>query len=295
MSYILIAIIAYLFFAINAVIDKFLLQKKQIGHPATYAFVIGMLSLAVVVLAPFGFFVPENDIIFISLISGALFTFALLAFFAGLSRGEASRIVPVAGGFVPVFTMILAYFWIGERLAPQDFLALMLLILGSMLMAGRGKRGARTWLPYILLASALFAVSFTLTKQVFDQTGFINGFIWTRFGMAAGALVLLLNATARRAIFVHAKKSSHGTGMLFLAGQIIGALAGIAQNIAISRGSVTIVNALQGTQFVFLLVLAALISLQYPKVMREDLSSGALSQKVAAVILISAGVLILSL
>ncbi len=64
MLFIWVAIFAYFLFAINAVIDKYLLHQSRIGHPATYAFAIGTLSLVVIVLVPFGFEILPAEVIY---------------------------------------------------------------------------------------------------------------------------------------------------------------------------------------------------------------------------------------
>lgn len=298
MNFVWIAIFAYVLFAVNAVIDKFLLHKKRIDEPATYAFAIGVLSLAAIVLIPFGFTIPSVDEAMLSLTAGIFFTFALYLFFSALKLSEASRVVPVQGGFVPFFTLIFAYFVIGERLTADDLLAFGLLVAGSVLIGkgSKGRKGSkrRNWISYALGAALLFAMSFTMTKAVFETLGFINGFIWTRLGMAAGALLLFTDPKSRQAILVQIHSTSHNTGTLFIAGQIIGALAGMAQNFAIAQGSVTIVNALQGTQFVFVLGLTAFLSLWHPQILKEESSQKILIRKIAAVALISIGVAVLA-
>lgn len=299
-NYIFVAIFAYSLFAVNAVIDKFLLHKRRIGHPATYAFTIGMLSLAVLVLAPFGLSFSGWEFTALALTAGMFFTFALFLFFSSLKIAETSRVVPIQGGFVPFFTLILAYLVLGERLGETDIVAIGLLLGGSVLITtGKGNEGQGgergAWVRLALGAAFLFALSFTMTKSVFDMLGFINGFIWTRFGMAIGALLMLFDPDARKAIFSQIHRTSPQTGFLFITGQIVGALAGIGQNFAIALGSVTIVNALAGTQFVFLFILTALLSIWSPKILREEISSPILVRKGLATALISAGVAILAL
>jgi hypothetical protein len=74
--YIIIAIVAYSLYAINGVIDKFLLSKA-VRSPAVYAFYIGITAPFTLVLAPFGLqMLPVTDIL-IALISGAAFVLAL--------------------------------------------------------------------------------------------------------------------------------------------------------------------------------------------------------------------------
>ena len=84
------------------------------------------------------------------------------------------------------------------------------------------------------------------------------------------------------------------TGLVFLVAQAIGAAGGLLQNFAISQGSVTIVNALAGTQFVFLLLLTVSLSALRPKILRERFTRNIMVQKVVAVSLITIGILLLA-
>lgn len=290
--YLWLAIAAYFLFAINAVIDKFLLGSKRIGHPAVYAFGVGILSLTVLVFAPFGFYVPDISLVLLSLTSGVLFAGALLVYFGVLKMGEASRIVPVVGGLVPAFTLIFAFWFLAERLQGSDLWAAGFLIIGTILMRGKGRNteGKGGWIVAAVFTAVLFALSFSLLKEVFEALGFINGLIWTRLGTAAGALFFLLIPDFKKAIFQQFQTAKIKTKTLFVVGQVLGALAGLLQTYAIALGSVTIVNALAGTQFVFLFVLSTVLSLWYPEVVTEKISRAILTRKIIAICLIAIGV-----
>lgn len=76
---------------------------------------------------------------------------------------------------------------------------------------------------------------------------------------------------------------------MVLGAQGLGALAFVLQNYAISFGSVAIINALQGVQYAFLLLFAWLLTLFYPKIIKEDISKKILWKKIGAIVLISLG------
>ncbi|OGE90817.1 MAG: hypothetical protein A2722_02660 [Candidatus Doudnabacteria bacterium RIFCSPHIGHO2_01_FULL_50_11] len=292
--YILVAIAGYLTFAVNSVIDKFLL-RRAIPEPATYAFFISMLSLSALLLAPFGYFRPENWDIGLALLSGACFTGALIVFFAALKRQDASAVLPFVGGVVPLLTVFMSFSLSSERLSPRDYLAAGLLIAGSFLIgwAGSKKHGAAGWIVLAIVASALFASSFTLVKIVYlDLHGaFVPGLIWSRVGGFLAALLILLHPMSRRKIFSTSRAIAPPSLGLFFLGQALASGAAIAQNYALSLGSVTMVNALQGTQFAFLFVLTSFLSKKYPKILFEDFSRGVFFKKILAILLISAGLI----
>jgi len=145
----------------------------------------------------------------------------------------------------------------------------------------------------VLASAILFAFSYVLAKYLYLNINFITGFVLLRLGTALGAVFLLFNPANYRAIInIFHDQSSRKTGV-FIFGQSAGALSAILVNYAISLANVTIVNALQGTQYIFLLLLAVLVSRFAPKILSEDLSGRSLVFKIAGIILIGAGLVFL--
>lgn len=291
MNWLLIVLIGHILNALAFLMDKFLLAKK-ITSPFVYAFFIGALGILGVILIPFGFYVPGVGEIVRALLSGATFVLALIFFFAGLKKNEASRVVPLTGGFVPAFTFVLAYLYLGERLGSIEIAAFAALVVGGVLITIDKKgKGSASGYAYAIIAALVFAVSFVLAKQVYIEQNFISGFVWSRFGGFIAALAILLIPSQRHAIFYQPKeKGSGNTTLLFFTGQIAGALGFVLVNYAISLASVSLVNAMQGAQYAFLLILVAFLSRRFPKILSEKLSRGVLAQKVAAIVLISVGI-----
>ena len=58
-------------------------------------------------------------------------------------------------------------------------------------------------------------------------------------------------------------------------------------------GSVTVVNALQGTEFLFIFFIMMILSIFYPGFLKESFSMRAIIMKVTGIILISSGVIML--
>ncbi|MBU1137098.1 EamA family transporter, partial [Patescibacteria group bacterium] len=115
MNWILIALIAQFLFALVFILDKFFVSKTVL-KPVVYAFWAGVLQILVLVFVPFGFKVISPLQILISLSSGALFVLANLLFYRAIQSKEISRIAPVVGGLIPIFTILLSFLFIGERL-----------------------------------------------------------------------------------------------------------------------------------------------------------------------------------
>jgi len=313
--WLIIAISAYFLNAIAMVVDKTLL-KKNISHPFVYVFYIAVLGAILMLLVlPFGFVIPTGITLFIALVSGAVFVWALLLLFSVLKKDEATRVGPMVGGLTPVFVLILAWYVLQESLTCNQYIGFIFLILGAFLISlDFQEHGAKAWLkkklklntkiqlPQIrktlwlaLPASALFGVSHVLTKFVYQNTEFLPGFIWTRAGSLLAVLVLLLIPANRALIFKDLKKNkkqknnTQKTGGRFLFGQACGASGAVLIQYAIFLGSVTLINALQGLQQVFIFIIVLLLTLIAPKILKEEISKEIFFQKITAVALIFIG------
>jgi|SRR3989338_355816 len=293
--YIIIAIISYLGFALNGVIDKFLL-KAGIPEPDVFAFYIGVLGGLTIVLIPFGFAVPNMSILALAMVSGIAFVYALVAMFQSLKLADSSIALPAIAAIVPVATMIMSFFWIDDSLNLSEVLGVTFLVAGSILIsrASPVKEKKTNWLYWSFLAGIFFALSFTVAKLVYLDQQFISGLIWVRVGGVAGAITLLFSPLARQRIVSISKAASKPTGLLFFAGQAIGAGASILQNYAVSLGSVVIVNALQGTQLGFLILLTWALYRWFPRVLKEDFTKVIVIKKIIAIVLISAGLIFIA-
>ena len=301
MSWLLIAIAGHISNGIAFAIDKTLL-RSAFQRSATYAGVVGVLSCVVLLAAPFVHAWPSGGALVNGLISGATFVFALWAFFGALSRGEASRIVPIVGSLIPLLTLAQAYFFLGERLGTQVFVGIGLLVLATILLTLGGKAGkppaTAIWLA--ILAALLFAISSVTAKAVYDSVGFLGGFVTTRAAAAVSALfVLTLDGKAWREVIgmVHpdphkrtkSKRQAAAAASLALVGQTLGAIGFVLVQWATSLGSPSIVNALQAVQYAFLVLLALALRKRAKTLLGEEITRDTLLVKGAALLLTAVG------
>jgi len=302
MNWLLIAIIAHFLFALVFIVDKFLLSKTVL-QPRAYAFYVGILGIFALLLIPFGFTLLPAGQIAASLISGVLFVLAILFFYKLIQLGEISRITPIVGGAVPIFTLILTYSFLGERLTGYQLIAFFLLVFGGVIMlwprkdkinSPIGKASLTKKLTLAIIAALFFAGSFVLTKFIFTEQPFINGFIWIRLGGFLGAWLLFFWPGSRQIIFKTNKTIKIKSAGLLISNKILSALAFILLNYAIFLGSVTLVNSLQGIQYAFLLIITFFLSKKFPQILKEQISRGVVTQKITAILFIILGLSILA-
>lgn len=307
MNWILVAVAAYFFGALSFMGDKLILSRI-VTSPLVYAFYAGVLSVFAALLFPFDMIWPGTAQFLLSLAVGIIFLFALLALFAALKSGEASRVLPIVGGLTPVFVYLGSYAFLNEHLTFIQTAALVFLVAGGVLIAiertsyrpagsPTGQAGLPAWRNIFMpvLAALFLGIFYVLVKYVFVHQPFISGFIWTRLGSFAGALFLLVPKANRKVIFSAVRALNVRTGGLFIANKLLAGVAFLVLNYAIYLGSATLINALQGLQYFFVLALSIFLSAKMPQFFEEKITRGIIMQKISAVSLIGIGLALLVL
>ena len=305
MGWLLIAIIAYFLIALQSILDKFLLSSRRIAHPATYTFYSGLLSLSAFLFFPFGFHLVSVGTAIQEIFSGCIFTYGALLLFFAIQNNEASQVVPVVGAVTTIFTCFFSFIFLNEHLSTINFLGIVALMAGGLLISlnfslGHLKRLFNGFL-FSVVAGILLAFSFTWFKKFYLNDNFINVYIWTRIGLMLGAVSLLAYPYWRKVIWnsiTHLKKvqtKNEHSGIIFMANKILGGVGSFLINYAISLGSVTLVNALVSVEYVFVFGLAYLFSKWMKKIFEEERDVFTLTRKFVAVGIIALGMFWISL
>lgn len=303
MPWLLIAISAYFLLAVASLGDRFLLVGP-LPKPKVFAFFIGIFStFVIIILFPFGFSLPEDPFtILLSLTAGFIWIVALVAYFEAIFRTEVSRVVPAVGAFVPIFTFLAISFLSQETLSSKEGLAFALLIVGGVLITTKEFSlryfFQRTSFPWIILAAFLFALGFILMKEVFLREPFINGFIWIRLGGLPAAALLLFFSDVRQSVFQQKIGLKKQVFVPFLFFQSVAGGGMILQSLSVSLAKfsqVPLVNALEGSRYLFLFIFVWLLAKLRPRLLKEEMRGKILFQKIAAGTIIILGILFLSI
>jgi len=289
--WLIIVILAHLFYALIFIIDKYIVSRP-LPHPVVYTFYVSVLSIFVWVLIPFGFYFPSGNEIVLILLAGIFQVTGCIFFYKALNLSEVSRIVPFVGSFVAIFILILSTLLIGEYLTTEQIFAFILLVLGSLIISFKKKDIFQKPFILALFSALLFAGFWVITKYIFLGTSFISGLVWVRTGVAIIALFLLLPKQNRQLIFRETEELKPKTIRFFSWGRILTIAAGFFMYLAVFLGSVTLANSLQGFQYAFILILALLFFRKIPS-LREEFSREIIVQKIIAIVLISIGLFIL--
>ncbi|MEK7160495.1 MAG: EamA family transporter [Patescibacteria group bacterium] len=298
MTWFSFALLGYFLYALVTVGNKFLLRQRATTKPLVFTFWVCALSLLTFVLAPFGLHWPGWSWLAFDLLTGAVFFLTLLAFYKALDINETSRVAPAVGGLTPIFVLIFSYFFLGDALGWVQLLAFSFLVLGGFLISLERTRNSfregLKGLGIIAWAIVLGAVYLVMLKYLFGFQNFITGFIWSRLGLFIATLIILVWPAWRLEVFSSARQASAGLGSLMVGTKIMAGFGSLFVSLAVSRGNVSLVNALQGSEYAFLFLMTLLLSRRFPDILREKLNSAIIFQKFAAIVLICLGLVLIT-
>lgn len=294
MLWVYFIIIAQFLNAIVTLVDKHLVTSPLIGKPAVYTFYIGALSSVAVLLLPFGVvFTPVPAVLWLSLAAGVSYIFSLLFLYKSLKLSDASDVAPALGAVSAVATFGFSFLFLGGRLSDNFLYGFILLVIGTFITSYFHLTKKATL--FLITAGIMFGFSTVLLKELFNRTAFWNGFFWSRMANVLGVALLLLWPANLKAVLGNIKTSSAGTKTAVVANKVIAGFAFLMILYAIKLGDVSIINALTGVQFAFLLIFTILFTKKFPRYFYETAHHHAILRKVFATVFIITGLALLFL
>ena len=288
------ALIGHIGNALIVISDKASIEKR-VFNPKALAFISGATNVFTFVLVPWFLLPASPAVIFASILSGFTFVASVFFYFLALDQDEASRVVPAIGSLVPVFTFVLSFLILGERLKGELFLGFLLLVLGGILVEFRSvfsffSRSTFSVFSYEAAAALFSASSAVSLKYAFLGTDDFSAFLWSRFGFVAAALPFLFFRSVRQEFtFSGLKLRVTGDNWWFLGSRILGGIMPLVLTAAIALGSVTLVTSVQGAQYGFLFILALIFSYRWPQIFGEEFNKKIIVQKSIALVFIVLG------
>lgn len=295
-TWLLIAVAAYLVMALSQVIDKALLNVV-FRNSRAYAALVGLLGLLAFFLLPWTTGSLSLPVFILAFIGGACFIGALVPFLSALQGDQATRVIPFVGALVPLATFAFETIFLGAAFRTQDIVALGLLVIGAVVLTLSKTTGRRSWLALAKggAAAILFAGSFVVSKYLYTQTSFLTGFVWMRLGGLLVSAWLIYQRPVRNELLRLWKTQRRSLLGGYLGNQAVSGVGFFLQGLAISKGTATLVSAVQGVQYAVLVVLVIAASRLRPGLLQEEVTIPILLEKMTAIACIAAGLFLLAL
>ncbi len=302
-TWLILVLVSQFILAIVSLVDKFILTSNKVPKPVVFAFFVGIVSVFSNVIfflgylpLPFGLefptfkniVAPDLTLIGHTLLSGYSFLLALIFSYGAYKKADASDVVPVVGSVNAIFTLILSYLVFSQTLTPNFAIGFILLVIGTIFVSHL--RFKWVVLSHTILSGLFFAVHYVSTKIMFVDYGFDNTFFWSRVGMCVTALTfLLIPGFSKNLKSKTSKKQKAKDGIWVIGNVTLGGIAGILLAKAIELGDVSIIQALNGLQFVFLTFLSLLFGKITPHEFGENNSTRDVAQKIISLLIIVSG------
>lgn len=278
MAWILLAAAGQFLNAIVAILDKYIVSdEKLLPKPFVYAFYSCLVTGGWIVIFFLGWIpglseiglpsfenveTPTIQVVGMAFLSAYTFFIALVSMYDALRRTDASSAMPIIGSVSALASFGLSYIFLSAELHENFILGVILLSVGTMLVAQTLPRV--DVFVQVFHSGLFFALHYITMKGLFLETSFDDGFFWSRIGFVVFTLSLLLVP----AYFDRVRKQT--TGVSRKAGEIVllnKVLAGIAAFMllkATDLGEVSVVQALGGLQYVFILLIGILFAQWLP-------------------------------
>ena len=292
--WIIVALCSSALFAVVTIIDKRLLDHHLQGVSVLYLWIALVLTgycLPIILFAGIPRHVPTESLI-MAFASGISIGIGLAAMFIGLKSDEATRAIAITQTN-PIAVAILAIYFLDETLNVVQWVSIVLIIIGAILISLRKFADHRVFLPsrsmpVLLISSIGLGTGFFSAKYAL---GYLD--IWEVFPLQQLGVVFVFTAFALPSVwknlFISLRKKNTLLLMIFGEG-VLPIIAIILGLLASDLGPISLVSAVLSTRPLFVFIISTFLSTSQWKLMDDKLTKQTLLIKGVSISLIITGI-----
>lgn len=256
MAWILAALGAPALWAVSNIIDEELLRHRlrdPLALMAMTGLVAGVPGLVLMFWSRSA--MPDVSSLIIAVVIGVLGIGCYVPYYYALLEDDAADVI-IFWNLAPVLIAVLAAVFADERLSLPQYAAMALLVVGSLVaQGGKRTRPVQSGKAYVLMlfASVVVAVEVTLGKILYDRTAFTSGFMIVSLTMLGVGIVAL----CARFSYLRKRVRRHEIVSLGV-NELLDTSATTLKSFALSIGPASLVQALEGVQPLFIVLLEML-------------------------------------
>lgn len=294
MSWFWLIFIAVNLFSFNGLLDKFFCGKK---FKNIYAFATSVYLLTAIFMVGLSFFVDFSRLygwpLFMAIASGPIYFLMWIFYWKALTTTEVSRAVAIFNT-APIFNALLAVVFLNERLISFKWLAIFLIVVGAVICSWENKVNERFNRAYflVILSAIAGAIGNVVSKFAAFQIDALALYPISFFVSLPLYLFLLTKKEVASEVKV-ALNDGKTVGTLFLR-SLISFLAVCLFYLALKTGPISLIAAVNGIGPLLVFIYSIIVSLFWPKFIKEELGSRVLFSKAVAIILIVVGVILIN-
>jgi len=308
MAWLLLATAGQFLNAIVAILDKYIVTDENIlPRPFVYAFYSCLITGFWVVIYLFGFIPglsnlgapsftnvqsPTIQVVGMSFLAAYTFFMALVSMYDALKSADASDVMPVIGAVAALSSFGMSYIFLDIQLSPNFIWGVALLTVGTLLVSQL--QFTKSIVLHTIHSGIFFALHYITMKGLFLETSFDDGFFWSRIGFVLFALSLLLVPVYWDKIKKQTSQTTKKGGFLVLSTKMLAGVAAFMLLKSADLGDVTVVQALDGLKYVFIIIFSLVLGSKIPSTAGENhADASTIVRKVLYIAIISIGFVIL--
>ncbi len=305
MNWLVLTLISPAFAAAVVHFDKYLLRRHMrgggIGSLVIFSSLIGIPAAFVIYIFNINVFDIYISSRFLIMLTGTVYILWLLPYLYALEKDETSMVTPIFQTS-SLFSFLLGYVFLGETLSIIEFLGGVLILMGSLALTLEFTKGSLFKIKYsvlflMLLSSFLYSVNGLLFKVFALQESFWVTSFWQYIGISLTGILLLIFLKPYRKQFVDiVKQNSVLIIGLNATNEIINIVAKTAFDLATLLAPLALVYfVVEGFQPVFTLVYGIVLTIFFPRIVKENLEKRYLIQKIISIGTIFIGTILIHL
>ncbi|MBP6881454.1 MAG: EamA family transporter [Candidatus Pacebacteria bacterium] len=308
MAWILLATAAQFVNAVVAILDKYIVSdEKLLPKPFVYAFYSCLVTGGWIIIFFLGWIPglsdlgmpslenvtrPSLEVVAMAFLSAYTFFIALVSMYDAFRRADTSTAMPIIGSVSALATFGLSYLFLGATLHEGYVVGVILLAVGTMLVAETLPKV--NVIVQVIHSGLFFALHYITMKGLFMITSFDDGFFWSRIGFVLFTLSLLLVPAYFDKIKEQTAHTTRKAGEVVLLTKVLAGIAAFMLLKATDLGEVSVVQALGGLQFVFILLIGLFFAQWLPEAATDrDARPHVFFQRLLYVVVILIGFVVL--
>jgi drug/metabolite transporter (DMT)-like permease len=285
MGWIIIALATHLCWATVNVGDKYIVSNR-IKTPYIYLIWITLIGGVSILLIPFvNFSLPTINQTIYLLLAAALYFFGGFPYIKAMQQEDVTRI-NVLWTLIPMFTLGLSWFTLGETLTQTQLKAFGILLIGAILASIHIKKRSIKLSKasgLAIIACLAYAGYTTAMKYITNDFSFLNAFIWTHIFMFGFAIITLSIKKVRNTAKTEFNKVDRKLGAAILSMGVLDHTGILLNTLALSLAPAALVLAMEGFQSVFVFLIVISLSILTKINLKEEMDTKNIILKVIAI------------
>lgn len=264
MSWVTLQILSMILASGNSILDKHLVSKHE-PSPLIYLGSFAVVGLPITTVGLWLIPWPGALTAITGMLSGLIFSVAVLGYYWALNFGDVSRLVPILR-LSSIFKLVLLAIFLKDRLLIPQYVAFALMFIGAVALAHKPKAlghqrflEANSAVLMMMIVAFLLAISATLGGQIVLSHSPWVLMAWSSAGQILGFCSVLLIPQQRKRFFHTLDKSSKKFRMVVVLEQLSRQISELLTDFAVlGAGSVALISVFAGIRPFIVMAMAML-------------------------------------